>query len=46
MVCADGFLIPVKELRLLTNPGQWIRGLDATGSYIYCIVNNEDKYDE
>jgi hypothetical protein len=33
----DGFLIPVKELGLLTNVGQWIRGLDAEGSYM-CIV--------
>jgi hypothetical protein len=37
MVFADGFLILVKELGLLTNLGQWIRGLDATRSYI-CIV--------
>jgi hypothetical protein len=37
MVFVDGFLIPVKELGLLTNPGQWIRVLDATRSYI-CIV--------
>jgi hypothetical protein len=29
MVFVDGFLIPVKELGLLTNPSQWIRGLDA-----------------
>jgi hypothetical protein len=39
-----GFLISVKELGLLINLDQWIRGLDAMGSYIYiyCIVNNED----
>jgi hypothetical protein len=24
-----GFLIPIKELRLLTNSSQWIRGLDG-----------------
>jgi hypothetical protein len=42
MVFVDGFLILVKELGLLTNLGQWIRGLDAMGSYIYCIVNNEE----
>jgi hypothetical protein len=53
MVFADCFLIPVKELDLLTNPGQWIMGLDATGSFIYILyiyiyyiyivyVNNED----
>jgi hypothetical protein len=54
MVFADCFLIPVKELDMLTNPGQWIMGLDATGSFIYiyiyiyiyicvyCIINNED----
>jgi len=29
MVFADGFLYPVKELGLLNNPGQWIKGLDA-----------------
>jgi hypothetical protein len=34
---AHGFLISVKEFRLLTNPGQLIRGLDDTKSYI-CIV--------
>jgi hypothetical protein len=38
MVFTDGFLIPVKELGLLTNPGQWIRGLDATGSYMYIVL--------
>jgi hypothetical protein len=26
MVFVDGFLILVKELGLLTNPGQWISG--------------------
>jgi hypothetical protein len=44
MVFVDGFLILVKELGLLTNLGQWIRGLDAKILYVYCIVNNE--YDE
>jgi hypothetical protein len=38
MVFVDGFLISVKQLGLLINMDQWIRGLDATGSY---IVNNE-----
>jgi hypothetical protein len=38
MVFADGFLILVKELGLLTNPGQWIRGLDAVGSYMYIVL--------
>jgi hypothetical protein len=34
----DGFLFPVKELGLLTNPGHWIRFLDATGSYMYIVL--------
>jgi hypothetical protein len=38
MVFVDGFLISVKELGLLTNPGQWIRGLDVAGSYIYIVL--------
>jgi hypothetical protein len=38
MVFADGFLILVKELGLLTNSGQWIRGLDATRSYMYIVL--------
>jgi hypothetical protein len=43
MVFVDGFLILVKELGLLTNLGQWIRGFGCRGIlYIYCIVNNED----
>jgi hypothetical protein len=42
MVFVDGFLILVKELWLLTNLGQWIRGLDVVGSYILYIVNNEE----
>jgi hypothetical protein len=41
MVFADGFLFPVKELGFWTNPGHWVRVLDAAGSYMsYCIVNN------
>jgi hypothetical protein len=38
MVFVDGFLIPVKELGLLTNLGQWIRGLDVTDPIciLYC----------
>jgi hypothetical protein len=35
---ADGFLFPVKELGLLTNPGHWVRVLDATGSYMYIVL--------
>jgi hypothetical protein len=34
----DGFLFPVKELGLLTNPGHWVRVLDATGSYMYIVL--------
>jgi hypothetical protein len=40
MVFANGFLFPVKELELWTNPIQWVRVLDVAGSYVYCIVNN------
>jgi hypothetical protein len=41
MVFADGFLFPVKELGLLTNPGHWVRVLDVRWLlYVYCIVNN------
>jgi hypothetical protein len=32
------FLILVKELGLLTNLGQCIRGLDATTSYMYIVL--------
>jgi hypothetical protein len=35
---ADGFLFSVKELGLLTNPGHWVRVLDATGSYMYIVL--------
>jgi hypothetical protein len=35
---ADGFLFPVKELGLLTNPGHWVRVLDVAGSYIYIVL--------
>jgi hypothetical protein len=38
MVFVDVFLIPVKELELLANIGQWIRGLDAEGSYIHIVL--------
>jgi hypothetical protein len=37
MVFADGFLFPVKE-SLLTNPGHWVRVLDAAGSYMYIVL--------
>jgi hypothetical protein len=35
---ADGFLFSVKELGLLTNPGQWVRVLDAAGSFMYIVL--------
>jgi hypothetical protein len=35
---ADGFLFPVKELGLLTNPSHWVRVLDAVGSYMYIVL--------
>ena len=35
---ADGFLFPVKELGLLTNPGHWVRVLDVVGSYMYILL--------
>jgi hypothetical protein len=35
---ADGFLFPVKELGFWTNPGHWVRVLDATGSYMYIVL--------
>jgi hypothetical protein len=38
MVFADGFLFPVKELGLLTNPGHWVRVLDFVGSYMYIVL--------
>jgi hypothetical protein len=38
MVFADGFLFPVKELGFWTNPGHWVRVLDATGFYIYIVL--------
>jgi hypothetical protein len=38
MVFADGFLFPVKELGLLTNPGHWVRVLDVVGSYMYIVL--------
>jgi hypothetical protein len=34
----DGFLFMVKELGLLTNPGLWVRILDAAGSYMYIVL--------
>ena len=40
MVFVDGFLFLVKELGLLTNPGHWVRVLDAVGSYMYIVLNN------
>jgi hypothetical protein len=38
MVFVDGFLIPVKELGLLTNLGQWIMDVDVVGSYMYIVL--------
>jgi hypothetical protein len=38
MVFVDGFIIMVKELGLLTNPGEWIKGLDAIGFYMYIVL--------
>jgi hypothetical protein len=35
---ADGFLFPVKELGLLTNPSHWVRVLDVIGSYMYIVL--------
>jgi hypothetical protein len=34
----DGFLFLVKELGFWTNPGHWVRVLDATGSYMYIVL--------
>ena len=38
MVFADDFLFPVKELGFWTNPGHWVRVLDAAGSYMYIVL--------
>jgi hypothetical protein len=38
IVFVDGFLFPVKELGLLTNPGHWVRVLDVVGSYMYIVL--------
>jgi hypothetical protein len=35
---ADGFLFPVKELGFWTNPGHWVRVLDAASSYMYIVL--------
>jgi hypothetical protein len=32
------FLFPVKELGFWTNPGHWVRVLDAAGSYMYIVL--------
>jgi hypothetical protein len=34
---AHGFLFPIKELGFLTNPGHWVRVLEAAGSYMYIV---------
>jgi hypothetical protein len=38
LVFGDGFLFPVKELGLLTNPGHWVMVLDVAGSYMYIVL--------
>jgi hypothetical protein len=35
---ADGFLFLVKELGFFTNPGHWVRVLDASRSYMYIVL--------
>jgi hypothetical protein len=37
MVFFNGFIFPVKELELLTNPGHWVRVLDVDDSYMYIL---------
>jgi hypothetical protein len=34
----DGFLFPVKELGLLTNPSHWVKVLDVVGYYMYIVL--------
>jgi hypothetical protein len=38
MIFLDGFLFLVKELRLLIDPGHWVRVLDVVGSYMYIVL--------
>jgi hypothetical protein len=38
MVFSNAFLFLVKELGLWTNPGHWIRVLDAAHSYMYIVL--------
>jgi hypothetical protein len=38
MVFVDGVLFPIKELGFWTNPGHWVRVLDATSSYMYIVL--------
>ena len=35
---AGGFQFPVKELELLTNPGNWVRVFDSNESYMYFLL--------
>jgi hypothetical protein len=35
---ANGFLFSIKELGFWTNPGHWVRVLDAVGSYMYIVL--------
>jgi hypothetical protein len=32
------FRFSIKELGFWTNPGHWVRVLDATGSYMYIVL--------
>jgi hypothetical protein len=38
MIFSNGFLFPVKELGLLTNPCHWVRDLDVIGSYMHIVL--------
>jgi hypothetical protein len=38
MIFSNGFLFPVKELWLLTNPIHWFRVLDVFVSYMYIVL--------
>jgi hypothetical protein len=38
IVFINVLLFPVKELGLLTNPGHWVRVLDASVSYMYILL--------
>jgi len=38
MVFTNGFLFPVRELGLMTNPGHWVIVLDVVGAYMYIVL--------